>query len=60
MKKCSPLLTNTTGTNNTAIGDGADVSSGALTNATAIGYTTITTASNQVRIGNANVTSIGG
>jgi hypothetical protein len=49
-----------TGAFNTAIGTGADVSAGNLTNATAIGYGAIATASNQVRIGNSSVTSIGG
>jgi len=49
---------NTTGSYNTAIGDNAGVSSGNLTNATAIGYGAIATASNQVTIGNSDVTSI--
>ena len=50
------------GGNNTAIGfqAGPDWTGGANTNATAIGYQAVTTASNQVRIGNNSVTSIGG
>ena len=51
---------NTTGSYNTAIGDYADVSSGKFTNATAIGAGAIATASNQVTIGNCDVTSIRG
>jgi hypothetical protein len=54
------LYLNTTGNCNTAIGAGADVSANNLTNATAIGYNVRATASNQVRIGNNIVTSIGG
>ncbi len=54
------LYTNTTGSNNTAIGTYADISSNNLSNATAIGYNATATASNQVRIGNYSVTSIGG
>ena len=54
------LYTNTTGSDNTAIGAFADVTSGALTNATAIGYNAKVDASNKVRIGNTSVTSIGG
>ena len=52
------LSTNTTGSYNTAIGQGADVGSGNLTNATAIGYDAKATASNQIMLGNSNVTSI--
>ena len=54
------LYFNTTGSNNTALGYGADVGSGDLTNVTAIGYQALVDASNKVRIGNPNVTSIGG
>ena len=54
------LRANTTGTYNTAIGYYADVSAGNLSNTTAIGYNAKATASNQVRIGNSSVTSIGG
>ena len=54
------LYKNTTGSNNTAVGYYADVSAKNLTNATAIGNEAKATASNQVRIGNSSVTSIGG
>jgi len=54
------LYTNTTGTNNTALGAKADVISASLTNGTALGYQASVTASNQVRVGNSAVTSIGG
>ncbi len=54
------LRTNSTGSYNTAIGYIARASSSDLNNATAIGYDAIATASNQVRIGNSSVTSIGG
>ena len=45
---------------NTAIGVGADVGSGDLTNATAIGHGAVVDASNKVRIGNSSVTVIEG
>lgn len=51
---------NTSGSNNTGIGNGADVTLGYLTNATAIGYNAKVNASNKVRIGNASVTKIEG
>jgi trimeric autotransporter adhesin len=54
------LYTNTSGYGNTAIGCIADVSSGTLVNATAIGYDAKVDASNKVRIGNTYVNSIGG
>ena len=54
----SALISNSTGYYNTAIGQSANVGSGDLTNATAIGYNTVATASNQVRLGNSNVTSL--
>ena len=54
------LYTNTTGSNNTALGNTADVGSAALTNATALGNGATVSASNKVRIGNANVTVIEG
>jgi hypothetical protein len=56
------LATVNTGGNNTAIGfqAGPNFFGGANTNATAVGYQAVTTASNQVRIGNNFVTSIGG
>lgn len=59
---CGPLalFTNTTGSNNTALGYNADVTSGSLSNATVIGYNASGTASNQVRVGNNTVSSIGG
>ena len=56
----STLETNTVGMGNTAIGSGADVITNNLSNATAIGYKALATLSNQVRIGNYFVTSIGG
>jgi len=55
------LYNNTTGTYNTAIGYNSNNSvANNLTNTTSIGYNATTTASNQVRIGNSSVTSIGG
>ena len=57
------LYNNTTGSYNTAIGIGAGVgfrTSDVINNSTAIGYQVPITASNQVRIGNNTVTSIGG
>ena len=54
------LQANTTGNYNTAIGYNANVKAGHFTNATAIGHGAIATASNQVTIGNSNVTRIQG
>ena len=54
----SALGSNTTGSNNTAFGNGADVSSGALTNASAFGSGAIVTASNSIQLGNATVTEV--
>ncbi len=54
------LETNETGSNNTAIGSHAEVTAGNLNNATAIGAGALVDASNKVRIGNTDVTSIGG
>ncbi len=54
------MYSNTTGYYNTVVGAQANVASGALTNATAIGYNAIVDASNKVRIGNTAVVSIGG
>jgi trimeric autotransporter adhesin len=56
------LRSNTTGHYNTAIGYSAGPSSTTpgLSNTTSIGYQAATNASNQVRVGNVNVTSIGG
>jgi len=48
------------GSNNTAIGVSSGPSSGALMNTVAIGHSTSVAADNQVRIGNAGITSIGG
>ncbi len=54
------LLTNNTGNDNTALGRFANVSAGDYSNATVIGSLAFGTASNQVRIGNDAITSIGG
>jgi hypothetical protein len=54
------LETNVTGDHNTGVGYQADVNNGGYSNTTVVGYFTFGTASNQVRIGNTNVTSIGG
>jgi hypothetical protein len=54
------LFANTTGSDNTAIGAYADVNASNRTNATAIGAGALATANNQVKIGNEDVTSIGG
>ncbi len=56
----SALFSNTRGRDNTAIGAGADVSAGNLTNATAIGYEAVVNASNKIRLGNSAVTVIEG
>ena len=56
----SALSSNTTGSGNTAVGVGTNVSAGNLENVTVIGNGVIATGSNQVRIGNSNVGSIGG
>lgn len=54
----SALRSNVTGNKNTAVGYASDVMSGNLTNATAIGNGAIATASNEVRIGNDDVSSL--
>jgi trimeric autotransporter adhesin len=54
------MLTNKAGGNNSVFGMFADVFSDSLQNATAVGFTTKVDASNKVRIGNTEVTSIGG
>lgn len=54
------LYNNNSGFYNTGLGYFASPNTGALNNTTAIGYNARTTASNQVRIGNNTVTSIGG
>ena len=51
---------NISGTQLTFVGSGTDTSGSSFSNSTAIGYTAQITASNQVRIGNSSVTSIGG
>jgi hypothetical protein len=51
---------NTTGTYNTLIGPGANVGSGGLTNATAIGASATVSASHTIQLGNNTVTTIGG
>jgi hypothetical protein len=58
----SALVYNVTGSNNTAVGQssGPDFGQPGLSNTTALGAVTRCTASNQVRIGNTSVTSIGG
>ena len=52
------LSSNTIGDNNTAIGYFANVSTGNLTNATAIGANAIVDASNKIRPGDTNVTLV--
>ena len=54
------LTANISGTSITCVGYGADVATDGLDNASAFGNGAIVTASNQVVIGNSNVTSIGG
>jgi trimeric autotransporter adhesin len=54
------LYSNTIGSANTALGSYANVSTGDLTNTTSIGFNAIADASNKVRVGNIDVTSIGG
>jgi hypothetical protein len=54
------LATNYTGTELIALGANADVMYDGYTNSIAIGYETVVSASNEVRIGNSSTTSIGG
>jgi len=54
------LYHNQTGNHNAAFGDSADVTTGDLNNATAIGSKALVDASNKVRVGNESVSSIGG
>jgi trimeric autotransporter adhesin len=54
------MRNNTTGILNTAIGGRAGVSTGNLSNTTAIGFDAIVNASNKIRLGNASVTVIEG
>jgi hypothetical protein len=51
---------NSLGSYNTAVGTRADINEGSITNSTIIGNNALAMASNQVRIGNSSVTSIGG
>ncbi len=52
------LSGNITGYNNTAIGNNANVSLNSLTNVTVIGYNALAGSSNEVRLGNADVTAL--
>jgi hypothetical protein len=52
------MLTNVTGSYNTAIGCYSDVSTANLTNATSLGYGAVADASNQVRLGDASISSL--
>ncbi|HRZ21312.1 MAG TPA: tail fiber domain-containing protein, partial [Bacteroidales bacterium] len=52
------LYTNSSGGNNTAVGWGADVTADGFYNATAIGFNVKADASNQVRLGNDDVTAL--
>lgn len=54
------LLVNSTGSQNTAVGANVNSAIGDFTNTTALGYNSANTGSNQVRIGNTAITSIGG
>ncbi|HEX5153584.1 MAG TPA: tail fiber domain-containing protein [Parafilimonas sp.] len=54
------LTSDSTGSYNTAVGNYADINNGDITNSTIIGNNTLAMASNQVRLGNSDVTSIGG
>lgn len=52
------LYSNSTGTNNTALGYAADVASDGLFNATAIGNGAIVSASNNIQLGNTDVSNV--
>ena len=54
------LSTNTTGSYNTGLGYQANISTGNLTNATAIGNGAVVNASNKIRLGDAAVTKVEG
>jgi hypothetical protein len=54
------LSDNTTGSFRTAVGTGSNSAGASFSNNTGIGYNAICSASNQVRLGNSEVTSIGG
>ncbi len=56
----SALSGNISGSSNTAIGENSFINGGFFNNSTALGAFANITASNQVRIGNASVSSIGG
>ena len=56
----SALKENISGNNNSSLGFFAGPNAGAFDNTTALGSNSTTTASNQVRLGDASVTSIGG
>ncbi len=56
----SALSNNTFGSNNTAVGSMSYGIATTYSNSTALGYSTNITASNQVRLGNSAITSIGG
>ena len=51
---------NSSGSGNTFLGASADAASGGLTDATAIGFAAVVSASYHVRIGDTNITQIGG
>ncbi len=51
-------LTNTTGTDLVLLGDSANVSSSALTNAIAIGAGAVVNASNKIQLGNGSITEV--
>jgi len=53
-------MLNLTGTNNTIIGNAANLSGTNYSNATALGYNALVTATDYVRIGNTSVTEISG
>ncbi len=52
------LSTNVSGNKNTVLGSTADVASGGLSNATAIGYGAIASANNTIQLGNASITNV--
>jgi hypothetical protein len=52
------LTSNTTGSSNTAIGYSAMSSSSTYSNSTALGYNAQVTASNQIQLGDANITDV--
>ncbi len=54
------LKSNISGEYNTALGYGADNADSNFTNSMSLGYNSLSTASDMVRVGNENITSIGG